>query len=202
MNVIVDGFKDLIEVESDEGETLVEFFDEIKTFVNKNDRIISSIDIEGKEIKPPFVDDSFKKLVKDVKEVAIHTLPIKELCLSTVEELDVHLKQTIDDFKKASEIIYSQKYDEATEYIIKAIQRWRYCQEAIDMIVTLVVQKVKAVKETKISNIYAGLNEIIIQLSDAMQNKDYMMLKDVIDYELLDKLKEVNDLKTKLADYF
>ncbi|HAR62828.1 MAG: hypothetical protein DKM50_06940 [Candidatus Margulisiibacteriota bacterium] len=201
MEIIVDGIKDMVVVEDNEHETLEDFFNKFKTHASENEKIVTLISIDGYAITPPFVDDIFSRSLTDVKVLNIETVSVKALCLQTMDEIDIHLKECIAEFKKASDIIYSQKYDESAALIARAVKKWRYCQQAIDMITNIIVAKNNGIDVTRIKDNYKKLEEVIIQLSETLENHDFMMVKDVIDYELLDKLEETMTQKDVLKDY-
>lgn len=199
MKILVDGMDNLVTMDKDQDGTLEDFFMDFKKFVSENQRIVSNIKIDGNELTPPFVDDLFATELKDVEELSITTEPVVNVKKETLKEVDAHIEESINDFKKASEIVYDQKYVEVNELISNAVTRWRYVQRAIDLVVNLMVINERDIDTAAIKKMYQEFAEIIEQIAESMHNKDYMMIKDIIDYELLDKLEEFKNIKDELA---
>lgn len=198
MKIIVDGLEDLVQVDPDESGTLLDFFNTFKEFLSSNDKILSSITIDGYEMTPPFVDDIFEKNIAEINLISVETIPVRALCLQTLEEVEVHIKLSFIEFKKASDIIYSQKFEEASDLISRATQKLRFCQQALDSVMTILVNRKVGIDKAHIRQKYKELEEVITQLSESLQNNDFMMVKDVIDYELLDKMQDYLNLKVEL----
>lgn len=199
MEIIVDGINDLITLEETDDSSLKEFFDEFAKFVSDNQRIVCSIKVDEREIVPPFVDDIFAESIQEIGKVEIETVPITELSKQTLEEVEVQVEKVVTNFKQASEIIYSQKYEDAVNYISNAVDMWKQCQQALNLVTNFAIQNGAEINKDSLKDLYGELNDIIIQLSESIQNKDFMMVKDVIDYELLDKFDEIIELKNNLA---
>lgn len=198
MKVIVDGIEDLVNVEEVDGETLLDFFDSFKEFVSQNAKVVTMITSDGYEITPPFVDDIFEKAVTEINELRIETISIKDLCLQTIDEVDKHIGLSVGEFRQASDIIYSQRYDEAVQLINRATQKWRFGQRALDSILTILLNRNITMDKDVIKRGYKEIEESIVTLSESLQNQDFMMVKDVIDYEILDRLEKSMSFKDEL----
>ncbi|TCT14020.1 hypothetical protein EDC18_10789 [Natranaerovirga pectinivora] len=114
-----------------------------------------------------------EKIIKEVFESLLEYLP----------KIIIGIEKNIDLFRQDRE-------EEAVNLLIQVI-------EGLQWIFTVLGQTTETLKSNGIEVDASRINDVFIELLDGVKNQDYVLVTDLMEYEMLDILK---DLKLRLEN--
>lgn len=185
MKVYVNGVEEIF---SSESETLGDILDHILKKEPSMENFFSKILLNDKEI--PF--DSLSLETRNTPIFQIETLETEICSLSQILDKNIanaqdYLKKLIPGIQKASELFRSGSEQEANKFFLNIIDGMDWFSEVVDSIAKAMDFK----SETILLNgksIQAGQESLVgwtQQMVDANRNKDWVLLADLLEYEVL-----------------
>ncbi len=197
-----------IELRAKKGQRLADIMEEVlNNFITK-EQVIMSIDInDGQFVDELFNSEQMNKDVNDLKKVKFTTQSTLDLakdsllsCNMYIDHITERIRITVDSFK-------SNKMDEANHFFAEVI-------ETVDLFIELIA-KIQQTLESEWPNrnlsnssqkeLEIDLLNIFKSLIPARENNDIIMLCDLLEYELLDNLKQwkqrvIPEIKNRYLD--
>lgn len=201
MKVIVDGIDDLISIEEDAGANLHDFFEDFGLYMHENARVVATIEIDGKQNLYPLSEELSLTMLSNIEELVIKTISIDSLCMQTISELDTSIAECKNDFKQSIELIYDHKLSDARTFLSKAASEWQISQNTLSMVVELQMDKLPDELLKEINDGYEALSESFKEVATANEKNDFGVLKDLVEYELLEKIDEIFQSAQKVTQY-
>ena len=166
--------------------------------LEKNDvaqgSVVRSIQIDGQEFSP---DESAtrKTLLSEIEilEIEISTLP--DIINKNIENADAYLIRLIPGIEKSVELFRIGSEQEANKFFINIIDGIDWLSQVLDMILTAKAISPDTVFDGKsIQDRRASLVDLTQQMVDANKNQDWVLLADLLEYEILPYYQEWSNL--------
>ena len=170
--------------------------------IEKNDlaqgSVVRSIHIDGKEFSPDEPATQKKPLSEiEILEIEISTLP--DIINKNIENADAYLIRLIPGIEKSVELFRMGNEQEANKFFINIIDGIDWLSQVLDMVLAAKEISPDSVFNGKsIQDRRASLVDFTQQMVDANKNQDWVLLADLLEYEILPYYQEWSDLLPQL----
>jgi hypothetical protein len=170
--------------------------------IEKNDvaqgSVVRSIQIDGQEFAPD--EPATQKIpLSEIEtlEIEISTLP--DIINKNIENADAYLIRLIPGIEKSVELFRMGNEQEANKFFLNIIDGIDWLSQVLDMVLAAkeispdTVFNGKSVQDRR-----ASLVDFTQQMVDANKNQDWVLLADLLEYEILPYYQEWSDLLPQL----
>ena len=191
MKVLVNGKEETI---SFVGETLGDLLSHIEKVGVGQGNVVRSIKIDGQESSP----DSSEAQRTQISEIATLELEISTLAdmiNKNIENADAYLIRLIPGIEKSVELFRIGNEQEANKFFVKIVDGIDWFSQVLDIILTAKEISPETVFEGKsIQDRRTSLVGLTQQMVDANKNQDWVLLADLLEYEILPYYQEWSNL--------
>ena len=191
MKLLINGKE---ETASCTGETLGDFLVHIEKGGVVQGNVVRSIKLNGQESSP---DSSVtrKTPLLEIKTLEIEVSTLSDVVDKNIENADAYLIRLIPGIEKSVELFRTGNEQEANQFFINIIDGIDWLSQVLDMILAAKAISPDTVFDGKsIQDRRASLVDFTQQMVDANKNKDWILLADVLEYEILPYYQEWLDL--------
>ena len=195
MKLLINGKE---ETASCTGETLGDFLVYIEKGGVVQGNVVRSIKLNGQESSP---DSSVtrKTPLLEIKTLEIEVSTLSDVIDKNIENADAYLIRLIPGIEKSVELFRTGNEQEANQFFINIIDGIDWLSQVLDMILAAKAISPDSVFDGKsIQDRRASLVDFTQQMVDANKNKDWILLADVLEYEILPYYQEWLDLLPQL----
>ena len=174
------------------GKTLGDFLVHIEQGKIAQGNVIRSVKLNGQETS---LDSSTRKtLLTEIETLEMEVSTLSIIIDQNVDNADDYLIRLIPGIEKAVELFRTGNEQEANQFFINIIDGMDWFSQVLDMIL--------AAKEISLDTVIGGksiqdrqssLVDFTQQMVDANKNKDWVLLADLLEYEILPYYKEWSD---------
>jgi len=167
-------------------------------YIEKNEMaqgsVVRSIQIDGQKFPPDESATRKTPLSKiETLEIEISTLP--DIINQNIENADAYLIRLIPGIEKSVELFRMGNEQEANKFFINIIDGIDWLSQVLDMILAAKEISPDTVFNGKsIQNRRASLVDFTQQMVDANKNQDWVLLADLLEYEILPYYQEWSDI--------
>ena len=195
MKLLINGKE---ETASCTGETLGDFLVHIEKGGVVQGNVVRSVKLNGQESSP---DSSVtrKTPLLEIKTLEIEVSTLSDVVDKNIENADAYLIRLIPGIEKSVELFRMGNEQEANQFFINIIDGIDWLSQVLDMILAAKAISPDTVFDGKsIQDRRASLVDFTQQMVDANKNKDWILLADVLEYEILPYYQEWLDLLPQL----
>ena len=195
MKLLINGKE---ETASCTGETLGDFLVYIEKGGVVQGNVVRSVKLNGQESSP---DSSVtrKTPLLEIKTLEIEVSTLSDVVDKNIENADAYLIRLIPGIEKSVELFRRGNEQEANQFFINIIDGIDWLSQVLDMILAAKAISPDTVFDGKsIQDRRASLVDFTQQMVDANKNKDWILLADVLEYEILPYYQEWLDLLPQL----
>ena len=167
-------------------------------YIEKNEMaqgsVVRSIQIDGQKFPPDESATRKTPLSKiETLEIEISTLP--DIINQNIENADAYLIRLIPGIEKSVELFRMGNEQEANKFFINIIDGIDWLSQVLDMVLAAKEISPDTVFNGKsIQNRRASLVDFTQQMVDANKNQDWVLLADLLEYEILPYYQEWSDI--------
>ena len=191
MKVLVNGKEETI---SFMGETLGDLLSHIEKMGVGQGNVVRSIKIDGQESSP----DSSKAQRTQISEIAtleVEISTLADMINKNIENADAYLIRLIPGIEKSVELFRIGNEQEANKFFVKIVDGIDWFSQVLDIILTAKEISPETVFEGKsIQDRRTNLVDLTQQMVDANKNQDWVLLADLLEYEILPYYQEWSNL--------
>jgi hypothetical protein len=191
MKVLVNGKEETI---SFMGETLGDLLSHIEKIGVTQGNVVRSIKIDGQESSPDSSEAQRMQISKIATlEVEISTLA--DMINKNIDNADAYLIRLIPGIEKSVELFRVGNEQEANKFFVKIVDGIDWFSQVLDIILTAKEISPDTVFEGKsIQDRRSSLVDLTQQMVDANKNQDWVLLADLLEYEILPYYQEWSNL--------
>jgi len=191
MKVLVNGKEETI---SFMGETLGDLLSHIEKIGVTQGNVVRSIKIDGQESSPDSSEAQRMQISKIATlEVEISTLA--DMINKNIDNADAYLIRLIPGIEKSVELFRIGNEQEANKFFVKIVDGIDWFSQVLDIILTAKEISPDTVFEGKsIQDRRTSLVDLTQQMVDANKNQDWVLLADLLEYEILPYYQEWSNL--------
>ena len=191
MKLLINGKE---EVGSGIGETLGDFLLHIEKVGLVQGNVVRSIKLNGHESSPDSKVNRNMRL-SEIETLEIEVTNLSDIVDKNIENADAYLMKLIPGIEKSVELFRMGNEQEANQFFINIIDGVDWLSQVLDMILEAKAISPDAVFDGKsIQERRDNLITFTQQMVDANKNKDWVLLADLLEYEILPYYQEWSNL--------
>ena len=190
MKLLINGKEEAL---SFSGEMLGDFIVHVEQGGVAQGNVVRSIKLNGQESS---LDSSVTQKVplSEIKTLEIEVSTLSGIIDKNIENANTYLTRLIPGIEKAVELFRTGSEQEANQFFINIIDGMDWFSQVLDMILAAKEISLDTVISGKsIQDRQASLVDFTQQMVDANKNKDWVLLADLLEYEILPYYKEWSD---------
>ena len=189
-----------------DSEKLETLLAEINRSAAGNGRAVISIHCDGQEIDAQGLVDALAKPLGEFQRIDLATRPAGEVAQAVLAQAAALVQETEQDQPGIVELLSEGNTVRGMELLAGSFRLWQQAHEAVLQAVRLAsipLDQVQ-VQGTPSVDIINGLKGKLEQIKEALQARDYVMLADILQYEIGETLQSwkalINQLRQPPAD--
>ena len=191
MKVLVNGKEETI---SFMGETLGDLLSHIEKVGVAQGNVVRSIKIDGQESSPDS-SEAQRTQISEIATLEVEVSTLAEMINKNIENADAYLIRLIPGIEKSVELFRVGNEQEANKFFVKIVDGIDWFSQVLDIILTAKEISPDTVFEGKsIQDRRTSLVDLTQQMVDANKNKDWVLLADLLEYEILPYYQEWSNL--------
>lgn len=145
-------------------------------------------------------DDLFKRTLNLEDRIEVDFAPIEALIARNIENAGEYLERLLPGFEKAAQLFRMGNEQEANEFFLEIIDGIEWFSEVIDSIMEATGQEPSLLNLGKesLQDRKERLLDFTTQMVEANQNRDWVLLADLLEYEMTPFYLEWQSLLPKL----
>ena len=176
------------------GETLGDLVLHIEKEGVAQGNVVRSIQIDGKE-SPPDSPVARKTPLSEIETLEIEISTLSDIVNKNIENADAYLIRLIPGIEKSVELFRMGNEQEANKFFINIIDGIDWLSQVLDMILAAKAISPDTVFDGKsIQDRRASLVDFTQQMVDANKIQDWVLLADLLEYEILPYYQEWSNL--------
>ena len=191
MKLLVNGKEETV---SHMGETLGDFLLHIEKEGVPQGNVVRSIKIDGQDSSPDS-PEAQKIPLSEIATLEVEISTLSDIINKNIENADAYLIRLIPGIEKSVELFRMGNEQEANKFFINIIDGIDWLSQVLDMILTAKAISPDTVFDGKsIKDRRASLVDLTQQMVDANKNQDWVLLADLLEYEILPYYQEWSNL--------
>ena len=191
MKLLVNGKEETV---SYIGETLGDLLLHIEKEGVPQGNVVRSIKIDGQESSPNS-PEAQKTPLSEIATLEVEISTLSDIINKNIENADAYLIRLIPGIEKSVELFRMGNEQEANKFFINVIDGIDWLSQVLDMILTAKAISPDTVFDGKsIQDRRASLVGLTQQMVDANKNQDWVLLADLLEYEILPYYQEWSNL--------
>jgi len=191
MKLLVNGKEETV---AHMGETLGDLLLHIEKEGVPQGNVVRSMKIDGKEssLASPEVQ---KTPLSEIATLEVEISTLSDIINKNIENADAYLVRLIPGIEKSVELFRMGNEQEANKFFINIIDGIDWLSQVLDMILTAkAISPDKVFDGKSIQDRRASLMDLTQQMVDANKNQDWVLLADILEYEILPYYQEWSNL--------
>ena len=191
MKLLVNGKEETV---SHMGETLGDLLLHIEKEGVPQGNVVRAIKIDGQESSPDS-PEAKKTSLSEIATLEVEISTLSDIIDKNIENADAYLIRLIPGIEKSVELFRMGNEQEANKFFINIIDGIDWLSQVLDMILTAKAISPDTVFDGKsIQDRQASLMDLTQQMVDANKNQDWVLLADLLEYEILPYYQEWSNL--------
>ena len=191
MKLLVNGKEETV---SHMGETLGDLLLHIEKEGVPQGNVVRAIKIDGQESSPDS-PEAQKTPLSEIATLEVEISTLSDIINKNIENADAYLIRLIPGIEKSVELFRMGNEQEANKFFINIIDGIDWLSQVLDMILTAKAISPDTVFDGKsIQDRRASLVGLTQQMVDANKNQDWVLLADLLEYEILPYYQEWSNL--------
>ncbi|MBT7271529.1 MAG: hypothetical protein HN885_00875 [Nitrospina sp.] len=191
MKLLVNGKEETI---SFVGETLGDLLSHIEKVGVAQGNVVRSIKIDGQESSPDS-SEAQRTQISEIATLEVEISTLADMINKNIENADAYLIRLIPGIEKSVELFRIGNEQEANKFFVKIVDGIDWFSQVLDIILTAKEISPETVFEGKsIQDRRTSLVGLTQQMVDANKNQDWVLLADLLEYEILPYYQEWSNL--------
>jgi hypothetical protein len=182
------------------GNSLGELLDQIQKNTVLPGTYISTITLDGKSTDLQIESDQAQEfralLVNEIGKLEIEIVSVQEIVNKNLDNAELYLEKLIPGIEKAAELFQVEDETEANKFFLNIIDGIEWLSQVLDGVVSALnidIENNKILGRT-VHEHQAQLIDLTQQLVEANTNKDWVLVADLLEYEILPFYREWSKL--------
>ena len=172
------------------GETLGDFIVHVEQGGVAQGNVVRSVKLNGQESSPDSPVTRQTPL-SDIETLEMEVSTLSGIIDKNIENADAYLMRLIPGIEKSVELFRTGNEQEANQFFINIIDGMDWFSQVLDMIFAAKeISSDTAINGKSVQDRRARLIDFTQQMVDANKNKDWVLLADLLEYEILPYYKE------------
>ncbi len=188
MKIFINGVE---ETQTYSGTTVAEVLDQVIQDKVFGGTFISALKFDNKLVDID-ADRTRQTPIVDVNSLEIEVSSLGSLVIKNIANAEDYLKKLIPGIQQASELFHSGNEQEANKFFLNIVDGIEWFSQVIDAVLNVIGENSASLRFNKKSILDRKqlLLDLITQMLTANKNKDWVLLADLLEYEILPYYKE------------
>ncbi|MBT3516590.1 MAG: hypothetical protein HN465_03305 [Nitrospina sp.] len=176
------------------GETLGDLLSHIEKVGVAQGNVVRSIKIDGQESSPDS-SEAQRTQISEIATLEVEISTLADMINKNIENADAYLIRLIPGIEQSVELFRIGNEQEANKFFVKIVDGIDWFSQVLDIILTAKEISPETVFEGKsIQDRRTSLVGLTQQMVDANKNQDWVLLADLLEYEILPYYQEWSNL--------
>lgn len=199
MQIIIDGFSDLVRAEGKE--TLGEVFSWLNRYVKDNQRVITQVRLEGKTITEKERRRLEEKRVGEFEKLELVTSYPWQLAVGALDEIHQQLAGLAKNLKKVAFLFQTADYCPAFCLLRDCFKVWHWIIEGLQRVERILGLKYSLIffKGKSLSEKVDYFLKFLKEANEAMEDHDFLLMAGLLEYELVPRIEEQAEMVKRIS---
>jgi hypothetical protein len=174
------------------GETLKEVLDAI--LINRRDSYLRRAWVDGQEISSN-AQDSVMTLTSSIGLLKLELASLQDVLSNNLDNAKDYLKKLIPGFQKAADLFRMENEQEANKYYLQILDGVDWFSQVL---LTILQSWGKNLEGQSLEERQKKLTGLIAQMLEANQNQDWVLMADLLEYEMIPLYEDWQEVLSKI----
>jgi hypothetical protein len=174
------------------GETLKEVLDAI--LINRRDSYLRRAWVDGQEISSN-AQDSVMTLTSSIGLLKLELASLQDVLSNNLDNAKDYLKKLIPGFQKAADLFRMENEQEANKYYLQILDGVDWFSQVL---LTILQSWEKNLEGQSLEERQKKLTGLIAQMLEANQNQDWVLMADLLEYEMIPLYEDWQEVLSKI----
>jgi hypothetical protein len=151
-------------------------------------RILVGFRCDGEDIAGPAMAETLQRPVASFERLELFSSTKEDLVVDTMEQASTSLEEAETTTQNVAELLIQGKSSEAIRTLGDCLRVWQQVHDAVGKSLMLLEMDPEetTVRDQPLSTAIARPKDVLLQIKQALTAQDYVLLADVLQYELAD----------------
>ncbi|ACL70454.1 hypothetical protein [Halothermothrix orenii] len=200
MKVIID--EQIVKIEK-LPENLLECLKVIEKEINQSNKAINTVHIDGVPLEE-FTLDKVKEMdISDVDTIEYETKSAEELFSEGVQMLEDYLPKLKSGVYEIINLLEENRLSDAFSLIAKATEGLHWVINNLMLFRDFLLNDIeKEIDFKDFDNYMSNTNNFFAEINRAIERRDYVLIRDLFEYEIVPKLEKWQNLNQKIKELY
>jgi hypothetical protein len=204
MEILID--REKIDIEDAKLHNLEEMLLKIMSEKINPKNVITAVKLNGEFYSEKFPHDASRVPIREVKKLEINTMSSEDMAWYFLIKSGDHLDQMVENARMVSELFRVSEESEANEKYAEFVESLRLFWQMVNEVQTILNLDLRTIafQEGTVEDRVQKLSGLMDQMIKVQEEEDWVMLADLLNYELIPLLQEwkeiINLLKGRRAN--
>ncbi len=182
-------------------ERLSDVLQHIQTSDAEQPLLIAHLKLNGRDMLPDS-EETRGVLVSEIQTLEIETSTLSESILRNIDNAEEYLNKLLPGIERAAELFRSENELEANKFFIKIVDGIDWLSQVFQIVIAAQNRRPETyeINGTTIKARQDKLKELIQQMATANENQDWVLLADLLEYEIHPYYEEWHTLIPQLRN--
>ncbi len=191
MEIYING--ENLEFELGKEDSLNSIIKTVKEYLKEQKQSVIEIKINDKNI-----DDIGSLNLSEVKKINFETRTTEKLLLESLQEVNIYIDKLKLGVESIVDYLSNNNEKEAMELIVQAINGLEWIYNILDSVEKLAIVNYN---EASFGDVFLKYENILSEILDSLENKDFIMLSDLLEFEIGDIMDEIKEKLPKVYNF-
>ncbi len=169
-----------------------ELYEKLMVEFKTQGSFVTEIFLNGERLSEEDLQNKGDVPIKDIDKLELVIRTLQEITLNNINNAMDYLDKLIPGVNKASELFRTKNAEEANKFYVGCIDGLAWLQEVIDNVKIVLREELEKLDlgSSSIEDYQKQLLSLTKEINDTQSKKDWVMLADLLEYELSPYLEE------------
>lgn len=157
----------------------------VQSHLSKPDRLVIGVRCDGRDVPPDAMAATMQQPTSSVERLEVFTGTRGALVTDAMAQASTCLAETEEACRRSAELFTEGETVEAAETLGECLRVWQQIHEAVGKSIEMLQldPEQATVNEQSLIEVISKPKEILLQIKEALQDRDHVLLADLLQYE-------------------
>lgn len=169
-------------------ETIADTLRHVQSSVCHPERLVVRLRCDGQDVVSDGIETVLARQTSTVERLEVFTATRKGLVANVMNHASSSLQETEDAARRVADMLTEGKTREAMETFGECLRIWQQIHQAVTKSVAMLALDIEkiTIQDEPMIDIISRPKDILVQVREALVNKDHVLLADLLQYEFRD----------------
>lgn len=176
--------------------TVGEALRQVQSTIHTPGRIVVGLRCDGENVPTNDMGSTLAKATSDFERLDVVTGTRQSLVLDAMTQASAALDETGDQCQQVADLLTEGNTAEGVKTLGECLGVWRQVHDAVNQSLQLLKIDPEAMKfdDDQLATLISGPKDILLQVKQALESKDHVLLADIMQYEFESVTRQWQDL--------